>query len=884
MALLLPLEQRGDVHSPSSSRPTTSPSASTVYAPPTPAVPVPQLERVQRLAHDTDLDRSADLEPDAARANSPLAYLASSSPSRALSRFWDRLSPPTIPSPFQVASAPPYPPAFLGRADRDGEEPMAADDHVHDHFASTHVAASRPVLEQHDSASQLSFSLRRAAVVEPVLHRNSGTPSAASQEGRRQTRRPRTDSWDPPFRLPTMPWKGKEKQDAGTSALIGNGDGDLDSMIDDEACFVDGWEGKVDFLASLPFEIALNVLANLDFRSVLAAGAVSRQWRSLTLDPLLWRDLFHQNPRWHIKPEAYRLAAEAAHTAALAASPTHHLTWTSPFAGHGSHPSLNHSTGSANTEATSTPEHRPVMPNLKRAASSFGRAGAKRLVTGADRVSHGGVVIGRKLSEIVGDLNVLSLVPGTTSHSRGSSRTPSEAGDLTTAGASDGVNSHRTGRESSGHSTPTRPPLLSRFSATAGTPTLSLSTAALPSTSTLQTNAFASPPSATVPRAYSSSALSSLSSAFPTAVAVTPVKARVVASNGDGLESIQHEHGSTPAQQAASAAAQDRRLGSEHLDWPKLFRDHWMLDQRWTKGKPSWSWFEGHEDSVYCCQFDDRKIISGSRDRTIRVWDIASGETTHILRGHEGSILCLQYDDEILVTGSSDSTVIVWDLVGNAAAGRNKYEEKLKLVGHGMGVLDLCFDDRYIVSCSKDTKTHVWERSTGKLYRVLQGHRGPVNAVQIHGDRVLTASGDSLMKMWDLHTGQALRTFTGHSRGLACVSWAPSGKLFVSSSNDKTIKLWDAETGECLRTFVGHADLVRGLAFDERCQRIVSAGYDRTTRVWDAESGEMLHKFNSHSSLVFDVSFSASKIVSASHDRRILLMDFGAGLDVDKFL
>lgn len=253
------------------------------------------------------------------------------------------------------------------------------------------------------------------------------------------------------------------------------------------------------------------------------------------------------------------------------------------------------------------------------------------------------------------------------------------------------------------------------------------------------------------------------------------------------------------------------------------------------------------------------------------------------MRGHEGSILCLQYDDEILVTGSSDSTVIVWDLVGDPTAGRNKYEERMKLVGHGMGVLDLCFDDRYIVSCSKvraekfrafpqrdrpnrvfctqDTKTHVWDRSTGKLHRVLQGHRGPVNAVQIHGDRVLTASGDSLMKMWDLHTGQALRTFTGHSRGLACVSWAPSGKWFVSSSNDKTIKLWDAETGECLRTYVGHADLVRGLAFDERCQRIVSAGYDRTTRVWDAETGEMIHKFNSHSSLVFDVSFSASKIV-----------------------
>lgn len=249
MALTLPLEQGRDVRRPSTSRPTTAASASTGCTPATPAVPVPQLARVQRLAGGGNSHGDGELDSDGAvRANSPLAYLASSSPSRALSRFWDRLSPPSIPSPFQVASAPPYPPAFLGRLDRD-TEPMRADDPVHDRFASTadaaSTAASRPVLEQHDSASQLSFSLRRAAVVEPMLHRNSGTRPASSQDGPRQTRRPRTDSWEPPFRLPSMPWKGKEKQEFGTSAIPANGDRDSDSMIDDEACFVDGWEGKV---------------------------------------------------------------------------------------------------------------------------------------------------------------------------------------------------------------------------------------------------------------------------------------------------------------------------------------------------------------------------------------------------------------------------------------------------------------------------------------------------------------------------------------------------------------------------------------------------------------------------------------------------------------
>lgn len=234
------------------SRPTPLTTTSTDHAvPATAPMPVPQLAR---LIHDHELDPTgAELESDAAAARAnPLAYLASSSPSRALSRFWDRLSPPSIPSPFQVASAPPYPPAFLGREDGgDSDRAGSAEDHpVRDHFAAMAIDAHPPtsplVLEQYDSASQLSFSLRRAAVPEPVQQRNYGAAAAAfGHEGRRASRRPRTDSWESPFRLPSMPWKSREKQDGDSSAIVGNGDRDSDSMVDDEACFVDGWEGKV---------------------------------------------------------------------------------------------------------------------------------------------------------------------------------------------------------------------------------------------------------------------------------------------------------------------------------------------------------------------------------------------------------------------------------------------------------------------------------------------------------------------------------------------------------------------------------------------------------------------------------------------------------------
>src|SRR5690606_14363062 len=125
----------------------------------------------------------------------------------------------------------------------------------------------------------------------------------------------------------------------------------------------------------------------------------------------------------------------------------------------------------------------------------------------------------------------------------------------------------------------------------------------------------------------------------------------------------------------------------------------------------------GHSDSVYCVQFDKEKIISGSRDRTIRVWDMKTLECTKVIgyptgnlppRGscgyHSQSILCLQYDDEILVTGSSDKTCIIWSLPD--------FTPIKRLHRHAAGVLDVCFNEKYIITCSKDMTVSVWDRKT----------------------------------------------------------------------------------------------------------------------------------------------------------------------------
>ncbi|GAA5996639.1 hypothetical protein JCM5350_001115 [Sporobolomyces pararoseus] len=794
--------------------------------------------RAVPIASNTSSTSSTIPDPSA------IGFLSASSPSRALSRIWDRFSPPSISSPF---SLPQQPPMSRRRPRQDSSEsssiPNASPARSED-FTRRRLP---PRLEQHDSASQLSFSLRRASggtgqVEDKNVFRTRTTSGASLAE-----------SWES-FRLPGVA-KWRSLRDKGKGVANEESEEEDDSFgdgADDEACFVDEWSGGVDFIVSLPSEISLTVLLHLDFRSLLSCSSVSRQWRVFGLDPLLWRKLFEQNPKWSIKPEVYKAAALSAQRAALQTP----LALQSPSGGGGA---LGYFDG------------RPSMPNLRRAASSFGKAGVKKVVNGADRVSQGGANIGKKLSGLVSDIGNMSLGSPSGS-SNGGSRAPSEAGTISTMDTTP--------------ETPLRPRTLAGRRSTATT-LMTMSTPAAPSTSTLSTHAFASPPSTSLSRTVSATALSSLASSISS----------LPPSRNPSLKRRASAAPIPPPSPSLSLSLSSNLEPPTYLDWPKLFKDRWLLEKRWDDGNPSWNWLEGHEDSVYCLQFDEKKVISGSRDKTIRIWDTASRTATRILKGHEGSILCLQYDDEILLSGSSDSRILVWDLVGEEGTGKGKYEVKQTLIGHAMAVLDLCFDDKWIVSSSKDTTTRVWHRKTGEFFRSLSGHRGPVNAVALNSNRILTASGDAFMKMWDLESGKTLRTFSGHTRGLACVEWSQDGKEIVSAGNDQVIKLWNADTGECLKEFKGHTDLVRGLSFDPTSRKIVSVGYDKTTRVWDVDeegvapegnpTGTKIvkakHKFKSHASLVFDVAFDVSRIVSSSHDRRILLMDFASGLDVSKF-
>lgn len=318
---------------------------------------------------------------------------------------------------------------------------------------------------------------------------------------------------------------------------------------------------------------------------------------------------------------------------------------------------------------------------------------------------------------------------------------------------------------------------------------------------------------------------------------------------------------------------------TRHINWKRLYRNKSLIEKRWKEGKCKMRQFPSsgadlveHNGGIYCLQFNESILVTGSRDRYLKIWDIRTGSLIRTLKGHLGSVLCLQFDGRFLISGSSDAALIVWDI--------HTAERIRTLRGHEESVLNVKFKDDVLVSCSKDRTVRIWHLSDdGKatIRFVLRGHRAAVNAVQFKDDRVVSASGDRAIKIWDMNSGECLKTLDSHSRGIACIEF--DGKYIVSGSSDQTIKVWNAITGECVHTLISHTDLVRTLQLDSQSKRIISGSYDGTLKIWGLETGSLLNLTQAPLGRVLNLQFDFGRIICCSNLGKIIIYDFSHGID-----
>uniref|UniRef100_H2ZZY5 F-box/WD repeat-containing protein 7 n=1 Tax=Latimeria chalumnae TaxID=7897 RepID=H2ZZY5_LATCH len=212
------------------------------------------------------------------------------------------------------------------------------------------------------------------------------------------------------------------------------------------------------------------------------------------------------------------------------------------------------------------------------------------------------------------------------------------------------------------------------------------------------------------------------------------------------------------------------------------------------KASPSHQ-FLGGKGTTECARQHCMKVVSGSRDATLRLWDIETGQCLHVLMGHVAAVRCVQYDGRKVVSGAYDYTVKVWDPETETCIHT--------LQGHTNRVYSLQFDGVHIVSGSLDTSIRVWDVESGNCLHTLMGHQSLTSGMELRDNILVSGNADSTVKIWDINTGQCLQTLQGtskHQSAVTCLQF--SSKFVVTSSDDGTVKLWDLKTGEFVRNLV----------------------------------------------------------------------------------
>ncbi|KAF2481550.1 transcription initiation factor TFIID, subunit TAF5 [Neohortaea acidophila] len=227
------------------------------------------------------------------------------------------------------------------------------------------------------------------------------------------------------------------------------------------------------------------------------------------------------------------------------------------------------------------------------------------------------------------------------------------------------------------------------------------------------------------------------------------------------------------------------------------------------------------------------------------------------LIGHSGAVYAISFSPSIaiptndhadsptspdsrpryLVSGSADKSIRLWSL--------DTWTNLVVYNGHQSPVWDVrfCPHGHYFASASADRTAMLWSTPHIAPLRIFAGHDSDAEALAWHpnGAYVFTASGggDKTVRMWEIVRGSAVRLFTGHTGNVTALACSPSGHFLASADDRGEIILWNLPTGRLQKRMRGHGrGGIWSLDWCVESTLLVSGGADGTVRVWDVQSNK----------------------------------------------
>eukprot|EP00731_Ephydatia_muelleri_P022653 Em0015g236a len=250
---------------------------------------------------------------------------------------------------------------------------------------------------------------------------------------------------------------------------------------------------------------------------------------------------------------------------------------------------------------------------------------------------------------------------------------------------------------------------------------------------------------------------------------------------------------------------------------------------------------------------DGNMIVTGSKDNTIRVWQldpvIKCFSLVGVGTGHTQSVGAVAFSrvkGTFVISGSQDQTLKLWNFKNIQSSDKDeplKLTAKYTQLAHEKDInsVDISPNDKLIVTGSQDKTAKLWQRSDGSLLGTFKGHRRGVWSVKFSpvDQCIATTSGDSTIKLWAIADFSCVKTFEGHTSSVLRAIFITRGMQIASSGSDGLVKVWTIKTNECVATLDLHTEKIWALTGSLDDQWLLSGGADSLICQWKDVTAEV---------------------------------------------
>ncbi|KAH0826662.1 WD40-repeat-containing domain protein [Lanmaoa asiatica] len=265
--------------------------------------------------------------------------------------------------------------------------------------------------------------------------------------------------------------------------------------------------------------------------------------------------------------------------------------------------------------------------------------------------------------------------------------------------------------------------------------------------------------------------------------------------------------------------------------------------------------------AVYASVLTVNTLATGAEDKQIRIWDIAKKRIRNVFDGHQQEIYSLDFslDGRLIVSGSGDKTARIWDMVDGSSKVLTINDPDSLNNDAGVTSVAISPNGQLVAAGSLDTVVRIWDVATGSLIERLRGHRDSVYSVAFtpDGKGLVSGSLDKTLKYWDVSglvngakrkdatangkkemekTSQCTMNFMGHTDYVLSVAVSHDGQWVVSGSKDRGVQFWDSHTATVQCMLQGHKNSVISIDLSPAGNILATGSGDWQARIWSYQT------------------------------------------------